>query len=60
MLKLPLINGNDTIELNPDQSRFTSMFTDAAIDFISENRDRPFFVYIPHPMPHIPIYASEE
>ncbi|MFO7852409.1 MAG: sulfatase family protein [Bacteroidota bacterium] len=57
---LPLISGNDTIELNPDQSRFTSMFTDAAIDFISENRDRPFFVYVPHPMPHIPIYASEE
>lgn len=57
---LPLISGNDTIELNPDQRLFTSMFTDAAIEFIAENRDRPFFVYIPHPMPHIPLYASEE
>ncbi|MBS0011133.1 MAG: sulfatase [Bacteroidales bacterium] len=57
---LPLLSGNDTIELNPDQSLFTSMFTDAAIDFISENRDRPFFVYLPHPMPHIPLYASGE
>jgi arylsulfatase A-like enzyme len=57
---LPLIRGNDTIELNPDQRLFTSMFTDAAIEFISENRDRPFFVYIPHPMPHIPLYASGE
>ncbi|MDT8402446.1 MAG: sulfatase [Bacteroidales bacterium] len=57
---LPLISGNDTIELNPDQSRFTGMFTDAAIEFIAENRDRPFFVYIPHPMPHVPIYASGE
>ena len=57
---LPLIRGNDTIELNPDQRLFTSMFTDAAIDFIAENRDRPFFVYLPHPMPHIPLYASEE
>ena len=56
---LPLISGNDTIELNPDQSLFTGMFTDAAIEFISENRDSPFFVYIPHPMPHIPIYASD-
>lgn len=57
---LPLISGNDTIELNPDQGLFTSMFTDAAIEFIAENRDKPFFVYIPHPMPHIPLYASEE
>jgi len=57
---LPLISGNDTIELNPDQSLFTGMFTDAAIEFISENRNRPFFVYIPHPMPHIPIYASDD
>ena len=57
---LPLIRDNDTIELNPDQSLFTGMFTDAAIDFISENRDNPFFLYVPHPMPHIPIYASEE
>jgi len=56
---LPLISGNDTIELNPDQSLFTGMFTDAALDFISENKDTPFFVYIPHPMPHIPIYASD-
>jgi len=57
---LPLIEGNDTIELNPDQSLFTKMFTDEAIKFIADNSDRPFFVYVPQPMPHIPIYASDE
>jgi len=56
---LPLIAGNDTVEMNPDQKRFTGMFTDAAIEFIEKNRGKPFFIYIPHPMPHIPIYASD-
>jgi arylsulfatase len=32
--------------------------TDAAISFIKKNKKRPFFAYIPHPMPHVPINAS--
>lgn len=57
---LPLIRGNDTIQLNSEQNRFTGMFTDAAIDFIKRHREQPFFLYLPHPMPHIPIYASDD
>jgi arylsulfatase A-like enzyme len=56
---LPLIRGNDTIELDPDQSRFTSVFTEKAVGFIKEHVRENFFIYLPHPMPHIPIYASE-
>ncbi|MEX0987632.1 MAG: sulfatase [Bacteroidales bacterium] len=61
--ELPLFE-NDSI-INPaltpeDQARFTAEFTKRTIDFIKRNQDRPFFVYLPHPMPHVPIFASEK
>jgi arylsulfatase A len=55
---LPLIRGNEVIELNPDQSQFTRLFTESAVRFIERNRERPFFLYVPYPMPHVPIFAS--
>ena len=48
------------VETDPDQSRFTQRFTARAIDFIERNAERPFFVYLPHVMPHVPIFASEK
>jgi arylsulfatase A-like enzyme len=56
---LPLMEGNDTIELDPDQTVFTKEFTERAVAFIRAHAGDPFFLYLPHPMPHIPIYASE-
>ena len=56
---LPLISGNDTVELDPDQSQFTRVFTEKAISFIKKHAQEKFFIYLAHPMPHIPIYASE-
>jgi arylsulfatase A len=56
---LPLIDGDKVVELDPDQSQFTRRFTERAIRFIEKNRDRPFFLYVPHVMPHVPIFASE-
>lgn len=56
---LPLIDGNETIAVNPDQTQFTKDFTKRAIDFIEAHEDQPFFVYLPHPMPHVPLFASE-
>ncbi|MFN5422670.1 MAG: sulfatase [bacterium] len=60
---LPLIRNDqriDTIRNLDDQATLTGMFTDAAIDFIKRNKRKPFFAYIAHPMPHVPINASEE
>lgn len=57
---LPLIENEKTVELDPDQSQFTRRFTDRAIRFIEKNKDRPFFLYVPHVMPHVPIFASEK
>ncbi len=56
---LPLIEGEKTIETNPDQSKLTSEYGRRAVAFIEAHRDEPFFVYLPHSMPHVPIFASE-
>ncbi len=38
----------------------TGEFTRRAVDFIKQNVDQPFFLYLPHPMVHVPLYASED
>lgn len=57
---LPLIEGDSIVELNPDQSQFTRRFTERAVNFINKNKKKPFFLYLAHPMPHVPIFASEK
>lgn len=60
MPPLPMYDGEEVIELDPDQSQFTRRFTERAVSFIEQHRDRPFFVYLPHVMPHVPIFASDK
>ncbi|MBI5771540.1 MAG: sulfatase-like hydrolase/transferase [Verrucomicrobia bacterium] len=55
---LPLYKNEDVIEIDPDQSQFTARLTAAAVNFIERNREKPFFLYVPHIMPHVPIFAS--
>jgi arylsulfatase A-like enzyme len=57
--ELPLIEGDKVVELDPDQSQLTAMYTQRAVSFIERNRSRPFFLYLPHAMPHVPLFASE-
>jgi arylsulfatase len=57
---LPLIEGDEVIKTNPDQSEFTTDFTKRTIDFIKKNKSRPFFVYLAHPMAHVPLFVSEK
>jgi len=57
---LPLIEGEETIECKPDQSQLTRRYTEKAVEFITKNSKRPFFVYLPHTMPHIPLYVSDQ
>ncbi|MFP4353463.1 MAG: sulfatase-like hydrolase/transferase [Puniceicoccaceae bacterium] len=49
-----------TLEQPVNQTLLTDRLTDAAIDFIERRQRQPFFVYLPHPMPHVPLYVSEE
>ena len=59
MPPLPFYDGLKIIETDPDQSQFTRRFTERATGFIEKNKERPFFLYIPHVMPHVPIFASD-
>ena len=59
MPPLPLYDGESVIEQDPDQSQFTKRFTERSVGFIRRNVNRPFFLYVPHVMPHVPIFASE-
>jgi arylsulfatase A-like enzyme len=60
---LPLISKNEII--NPavtpeDQEQITTQITEHAVKFIESNKDTPFFLYVPHPMVHVPLYVSEK
>ncbi|MDB4391721.1 sulfatase [bacterium] len=57
---LPLVEQRTVIEAPVDQSTLTKRYTEAAIEFITENKSKPFFVYLPHTFPHLPLFASPE
>ena len=59
---LPMIEGDRVV--NPevtaaDQAQMTVQFTERSVQFIERNRDKPFFLYLAHPMPHVPLFVSE-
>ncbi|MEM8671409.1 MAG: sulfatase [Planctomycetota bacterium] len=56
----PLIRNETIAELPVDQRTVTRRYTDHAVKFITEHKDEPFFVYLPHSMPHIPLYVPED
>ena len=58
---LPLVRDNDqvgVIRTLEDQGTLTGLYTEQALRFIDRNRNRPFFLYLPHSMVHIPLGAS--
>ena len=60
---LPLIEGNKVIddEVTPkDQEQLTTRYTERAVEFIHRNKNKPFFLYVPHGMVHVPLYVSEK
>jgi len=57
---LPLIENEKTIENNPDQSQLTTRYTERAVRFIERNKARPFFLYLAHSMPHVPLFVSNK
>ena len=58
--KTPLFEDEKIVELPVDQRTITRRCTQKSIDFIKANKDKPFFVYVPHSMPHIPLYVPDE
>jgi arylsulfatase len=56
---VPLIEGDKVIGFNPDLSQITKQYTERAVSFIERNKDHPFFLYLAHTMPHVPLAVSD-
>jgi uncharacterized sulfatase len=56
---VPLMQGDKVIERPVDHRTLTRRYTDKAVQFIAENKTRPFFLYLAHSMPHIPLARSD-
>jgi arylsulfatase A len=57
---VPLLRDATELERPVDQTTITRRYTEDAVRFIGANRDRPFFLYVAHTMPHVPLYTSPE
>ncbi len=60
---LPLIEGDKVVAINAtlaDQAKLTSTLTQKAVSFITSNKKNSFFLYLAHPMPHVPLAASDK
>jgi len=60
---LPLIEGDQIVNPNvtpEDQKQLTTQYTERAVQFIEKNKNHPFFLYLAHSMPHVPLYVSDK
>lgn len=56
----PLMRDTEIVEHPANQATLTQRYTREAVQFLEQNKERPFFLYLPHTMPHIPLFASED
>ncbi|MCU0864509.1 MAG: sulfatase [Planctomycetes bacterium] len=60
---LPLLDGERVVDAEvtgEEQALLTRQYTERAVDFIERHREQPFFLYVPHTMVHVPLFASPE
>lgn len=57
---LPTYDGNKIVGYNTDQTQFTTDYTTRTVEFIKKNKDKPFFIYLAHSMPHVPLAVSDK
>lgn len=57
---VPLMRNEKIIERPADQTTITKRYAQEAVKYIQENKDKPFFLYLPHSMPHVPLFASKD
>ncbi|MCC4226811.1 sulfatase family protein [Zunongwangia profunda] len=60
---LPLIEGNkitDTVRNIDDTAKLTTVLTERTLEYIDKNRNNPFFIYLAHPLPHVPLAVSDK
>ncbi len=56
---VPLMRNDDVVKRPADPAELTRLYTDEAVEFIKQNKDRPFFLYLPHTMLHNPLGVSD-
>ena len=57
---VPLFRNEEAIERPADQRTLTRRYAEEAVAFVERHRDEPFFLYLPHTMPHVPLFRSAE
>ncbi|MDX1476787.1 MAG: sulfatase [Saprospiraceae bacterium] len=57
---LPLYEDDQIIDTLEDQTMLTTWITERSVQFIHEHADEPFFLYVPHPQPHVPLFVSDK
>ncbi|SMG12483.1 sulfatase family protein [Arenibacter troitsensis] len=57
---VPLMRNTEIIERPANQNTITKRYTEETISFIKKNKDNPFFIYLAHNLPHIPLFASKD
>jgi len=58
-MELPLLRDTTIVEREPDQRQLTERYTQEALAFIREHKEEPFFLYLAHSMPHVPLWVSD-
>lgn len=58
-MELPVFRDTTIVEREPDQRQLTERYTQESIEFIRANKDKPFFLYLAHSMPHVPLWVSD-
>lgn len=56
---VPLMRNTEELERPANQHTITKRYTEEAVNFIRSNTDTPFFLYLAHSMPHVPLFVSE-
>jgi arylsulfatase A len=56
---VPLIRNEEVVERPADQTTLTRRYTEEAVRIIKANKEKPFFLYLAHSMPHVPLFISE-
>ncbi|MFD0796261.1 sulfatase [Maribacter chungangensis] len=57
---VPLLRGTKIVERPADQNNITKRYSDEAVSFINRQGKKPFFLYLAHNLPHIPLFASKD
>ena len=57
---VPLMRNDELVERPVDHRTLTKRYTEEAVRFIEQHRAQPFFLYLAHSLPHIPLARSAE